>query len=145
LIYLDQFVEDNVLLKNHQGDQAEYCVDQLMATYHRLESIIWQREKSTSKRSMRIHRMNIRTCCCEDKRRQQTRDTQYCVHWACRPYPTTWSQCDPRCRSSNSVWPRVQRVYRWIGKPSKSIVWSRWVWPQTVAGGQRWAADKNAS
>jgi hypothetical protein len=75
--YLEQLVEDNVLLKTHQGDQTLYCVDQLMATYrevarlqrehdrteltsalesmtypnHRLESIVrgWDAGRATSK------------------------------------------------------------------------------------------------
>jgi len=40
--YLEQLVEDNVLLKTHQGDQTLYCVDQLMATYREVARL--QRE-----------------------------------------------------------------------------------------------------
>lgn len=42
--YLDQLVADNVLRKIEQGDQALYCVDQLMATYREVASL--QREHS---------------------------------------------------------------------------------------------------
>lgn len=40
--YLDQLVEDNVLRKIEQGDQALYCIDQLMATYREVAAL--QRE-----------------------------------------------------------------------------------------------------
>ena len=40
--YLDQLVEDNVLRRIEQGDQALYCIDQLMATYREVAAL--QRE-----------------------------------------------------------------------------------------------------
>jgi len=54
--YLEQLVEDNVLLKTHQGDQTLYCVDQLMATYREVATL--QREHNRTELTSALESMS---------------------------------------------------------------------------------------
>jgi len=54
--YLDQLVEDNVLLKTLQVDQMLYCVDQLMATYREFARL--QREYDRTKLTSALESMS---------------------------------------------------------------------------------------
>jgi hypothetical protein len=54
--YLEQLVEDNVLLKTQQGDQTLYCVDQLMATYREVARL--QREHDRTELTSALESMS---------------------------------------------------------------------------------------
>ena len=57
--YLEQLVEDTVLLKTQQGDQTLYCVDQLMATYSEVATL--QREHDRSELTSALESMRSKT------------------------------------------------------------------------------------
>ena len=54
--YLEQLVEDNVLLKTQQGDQTLYCVDQLMSTYREVARL--QREHDRTELTSALESMS---------------------------------------------------------------------------------------
>ncbi|HET7322910.1 MAG TPA: hypothetical protein VFJ06_01110 [Halococcus sp.] len=56
--YLDQLVEDNVLLRIEQGEQTLYTLDQLMASYR--EVVVLQREHSREELTTALESMRDR-------------------------------------------------------------------------------------
>lgn len=54
--YLEQLVEDNVLLRTSRGGQTLYCVDQLMATYREIATL--QREHDRTELTSALESMH---------------------------------------------------------------------------------------